>query len=67
MKYERRLVARDTFTDLEGAVLDLEEMGWHIDPDVPDEASGTLLGAFRQLRRKGVGVGIVIPMRRRIS
>lgn len=64
MKYDRRLVSRNNLTDLETAILELEEQGWLIDPDVPEENSGTLLGILRAIRSTGVGVGIVVPMRR---
>lgn len=67
MKFDRRLVARETLTDLEHAILDLEEFGWELDPTVPDENSGTLLGALRAIRARGLRANIVVPMRRRIE
>jgi len=65
MKYDRRLVARNSLTDLEAAVIALEREGWEIDPTVPDENSGTILGALRALRGP-VAVNIPVPMRRMI-
>ena len=65
-KYERRLVARNSLTELERDVADLESEGWELDPTVPDENSGTVLGIMRKMRVEPQGVSIIIPMRRQI-
>jgi hypothetical protein len=62
MKYDRRLVARNSLTDLEAAVKALEAEGWELDPTVPDENSGTILGALRALRGN-TKLSIPVPMR----
>ena len=63
-KYDRRLVARNSLTELESAVIELETQGWKLDPTVPDENSGTLLSILRKMRLQPNGVSIIVPMRR---
>jgi hypothetical protein len=65
-KYHRRLVARNTLTDLESAITTLEEEGWELDPTVPEQSSGTLLGVLRAIRKPGMKVNIPVPMRQLI-
>jgi len=66
-KYDRRLVARNSLTELESAVIELETQGWKLDPTVPDENSGTLLSILRKMRLQPNGVSIIVPMRREIE
>ena len=63
-KYDRRLVARNSLTEIESAVIELETQGWKLDPTVPDENSGTLLSILRKMRLQPNGVSIIVPMRR---
>jgi len=66
-KYDRRLVARNSLTEIESAVIELETQGWKLDPTVPDENSGTLLSILRKMRLQPNGVSIIVPMRREIE
>jgi len=65
-RYDRRLVARNNLTELETAVVQLEEDRWELDPTVPDENSGTLLSILRKIRLQPIGTSIHVPMRREI-
>jgi hypothetical protein len=65
MKFDRRIVVRNSLTDLESAVIALEAEGWVLDPTVPDKNSGTILGALRALRGPSP-TNIPVPMRRQI-
>ena len=65
-KYDRRLVARNSLTEIETAVIELEQDRWVLDPTVPDEKSGTLLSILRKMRLQPNGVSIAVPMRREI-
>ena len=64
-KFDRRIVARNTLTDLEAGVIELEKQGWEFDPTVPDEHSGTLIGVFKSMRKPGF-THISVSMRRQI-
>ena len=64
-KFDRRLVARTTLTELEKAVIDCEAQGWELDPTVPDENSTTVLQALRATRSR-LNFAIAVPMRRAI-
>ena len=63
MKFDRRIVVRNTLTDLEAGIIHLEKEGWELDPTVPDEATGTLVGTLRNIRRQQT---VTVPMRRQI-
>ena len=63
-KYDRRIIARNNLTDLESTIIALESEGFELDPTVPDENSGTLLGTLRAIRNKS---GVHISMRREIK
>lgn len=62
-KYNRRIVVRNTLTDLEVGIIFLENQGWELDPTVPDEAGGTLLGTLRDIRNRQT---VTVSMRQEI-
>ena len=66
-KYNRRLVVRDTLTDLELGIAFLERDGWEIDPTVPEENSANLLFLLKKIRLQNGCAGITVAMRKQIT